>query len=47
MAEYKALVLGLKTLKEMGARRITVHGDSKMIINQINGIYQANHPRLR
>jgi ribonuclease HI len=47
MAEYEALVLGLKTLKEMGARRIFVHGDSKMIINQIKGIYQAKYPRLR
>jgi ribonuclease HI len=28
MAEYEALVLGLKTLKEMGAKRIVVHGDS-------------------
>ena len=28
MAEYEALILGLKTLKELGARRIVVHGDS-------------------
>jgi ribonuclease HI len=33
MVEYEALVLGLKTLKEMGARRITVHGYSELIIN--------------
>jgi hypothetical protein len=26
MAEYEALILGLKTLKELGARRIVVHG---------------------
>jgi len=37
----------LKTLKEMGARRIVVHGDYELIINQIKGIYQANHSRLR
>jgi hypothetical protein len=47
MAEYEALVLGLKSLKEMGARRITVHGYSELIISQIKGIYQAKHPRLR
>lgn len=47
MAEYEALVLGLKTLKEMGARRIVVHGDSELIINQVKGIYQAKHPGLR
>jgi ribonuclease HI len=27
MVEYEALVLGLNTLKEMGSRRIVVHGD--------------------
>ena len=47
MDEYEALVLGLKALKEMGARRIVVHGDFELIINQIKGIYQEKHPRLR
>jgi ribonuclease HI len=47
MAEYEALVLGLKALKEMGAKKIVVHGDSELIINQVKGIYQSKHPRLR
>ena len=47
MAEYEALILGLKTLKELGARRIVVCGDSKLIINQVKGIYQSKHPILR
>jgi ribonuclease HI len=47
MVEYEALVLGLKDLKEMGAKRIVVHGDSELIINQVKGIYQAKHPILR
>jgi ribonuclease HI len=47
MAEYEELVLGLKTLKEMGAKKIVVYGYSELIINQIKGIYQAKHPRLR
>ena len=47
MAEYEALILGLKVSKELGAKRIFVHGYSKLIINQINGIYQAKPPRLR
>jgi hypothetical protein len=47
MAEYEALILGLKTLKELGARRIVVHGDSELVINQVKGIYQSKHPRLR
>jgi ribonuclease HI len=47
MAEYEALILGLETLKELGARRIVVHGDSELVINQVKGIYQSKHPRLR
>jgi ribonuclease HI len=47
MAEYEALILGLKVLKELGAKRIAVCGDSELIINQVKGIYQSKHPRLR
>ena len=31
----------------MGAKKIIVHHDSKLIIIQVKGIYQAKHPRLR
>jgi hypothetical protein len=47
MAENEALVLGLKTLKEMDTKRIDVHGYCELIINQIKSIYQAKHPMLR
>ena len=47
MAEYEALILGLKVLKELGTKRIVVHGDSELIINQVKCIYQFKHPRLR
>lgn len=47
IAEYEALLLGLKLLKNLGAKRITVHGDSKLIIKQVNGEYTTKHPRLQ
>jgi hypothetical protein len=47
MVEYAALILGLKVLKELGAKRIATHEDSELIINQVKGIYQSKHPRLR
>ena len=47
MVEYEALILGLRTLKELGAKRIVVHGDSKLVINQVKGIYQSKHLKLR
>jgi ribonuclease HI len=31
MAEYEALILGLKVLKELGAKRIAMHGDSELL----------------
>ena len=47
IAEYEALILGLKLLKKLGARRISVHGDLELIIKQVNSEYIAKHPRLR
>jgi ribonuclease HI len=47
MVDYEALILGLRVLKEFGTKRIVVHGDSKLVINQVKGIYQSKHPRLR
>ena len=47
VAEYEALVLGLKVLKNLKAKNIYIYGDSELIISQVKGIYQAKHPRLR
>ena len=47
IAEYEALLLVLHLLKKLGAQRITVHGDSELIIRQVNGEYTAKRPRLR
>jgi hypothetical protein len=47
VAEYEALVLGLKVLKDIKATKIHIYGDSELIINQVKGSYQSKHPRLR
>jgi ribonuclease HI len=47
VAEYEALVLGLRVAKDMGIEEISVFGDVELIVNQIRNIYQAKHPRLR
>ena len=44
IAEYESLLLGLHLLKNLGARRINVYGDSELIIRQVNGEYNTNHP---
>ena len=45
ISEYEALLLGLQLLRKLGAKRITVHGDSKLIIKQVNGEYTTKNPR--
>jgi ribonuclease HI len=47
IAEYEALMLGLKLLKKFGAKMIMVRGDSELIIKQIKGEYETKHPRIR
>ena len=47
IAEYEALILSLNLLKKLGARRIAAHGNSELIIKQVNGEYMAKHLILR
>ena len=37
MAEYEALLLGLKHVKKLGDIRVSIIGDSELIIQQIKG----------
>ena len=47
IAEYEALLLGLQLLKQLQAQKVTILGDSELIIKQIKGEYSARNPRLR
>ena len=47
MEEYEALLLGLKLVKNLGEIRVSVIGDSDLIIQQINGECSTKDPRLR
>jgi ribonuclease HI len=47
IAEYEALMLGLKILKRVGAKQIMVRGDFELIIKKIKGEYAVKHPHLR
>ena len=46
-AEYEALIAGLKILIMLNAKRISVYGDSELVIKQVRGEYQVKHPRMR
>ena len=44
MVEYEALLLGLKLVKKLGATRVSVLGDSDLIIQQIKGKFLTMIP---
>jgi len=54
-AEYWALIAGLQRLHqelrrsglEPTAVRLKVSGDSRLVINQVNGIWKSRNPRMR
>jgi ribonuclease HI len=46
IAEYTALIRALAHAKQLGARRLLIHSDSELMINQMNGIYKVKHPGL-
>jgi ribonuclease HI len=47
VAEYEALVLGMRAAKEMGIEEIAIFGDAELIIQQVRNAYRAHNPRLR
>jgi len=47
VAEYHALVIGLKKALSYGVRRLTVYGDSLLVIKQVTGKYKVNSHHLK
>lgn len=45
-AEYEALIFGLLLALSMVVRSLRAHGDSQLIVHQINGIYEVRMPEL-
>ncbi|HEY3506972.1 MAG TPA: bifunctional RNase H/acid phosphatase [Actinocatenispora sp.] len=47
VAEYSGLVAGLRAAAELGARRVDVRMDSKLVVEQMAGRWKVKHPGLR
>ena len=47
VAEYRALLLGLETAIERGARRILFHCDSELLARQLQGSYKVRSENLK
>jgi ribonuclease HI len=47
VAEYRALLLGLRQAQALGASEVEVVGDSELIAKQVQGIYKVKHAAMR
>jgi ribonuclease HI len=47
MAEYTALIEGLKVAKDKGMRKLIIYGDSNIVIRQITGQYKVKDAKLK
>nr|XP_023922149.1 uncharacterized protein LOC112033597 [Quercus suber] len=46
-AEYEALLAGLRTALKLGARNVEIHSDSRLVVNQVQGSFEARDPRMK
>jgi ribonuclease HI len=47
VAEYRALLRGLRYAAELGAREVQVINDSELVARQLTGEYKVKHPAMR
>ncbi len=47
VAEYRAVLLGLDRVRNLGANEVEVINDSEMVARQIGGAYKVKHAGLR
>jgi ribonuclease HI len=47
VAEYRALLLGLRKARELGATEVEVVNDSELIAKQVNGLYKVKHADMK
>jgi ribonuclease HI len=47
VAEYRALLLGLRWARELGVTDVEVVGDSELIVKQVRGLYKVKHEAMK
>ena len=40
-AKYEALISGLRAVKQLGAEEVKIFSDSKLVVSQIEGSFEA------
>ena len=47
VAEYKALIRGIRMAVELGADELEIRGDSELVVKQMLGQYKVKHPDMK
>lgn len=47
VAEYEALLLGLKAVLELGKKKVCIQSDSELLVRQLNGEYRVKDEKLK
>ncbi len=47
VAEYTALIKALEAARKLGARQVTVHSDSELMVRQLSGAYKVKSEAIR
>nr|XP_023874648.1 uncharacterized protein LOC111987173 [Quercus suber] len=45
--EYEAFLAGLRTASSLGAREVELYSDSRLVVNQVLGSFEARDPRMK
>ena len=46
-AEYETLLAGLRAVSRLEARDVEIYSDSRLIVNQMQGSFEARDPRMK
>ena len=46
-AKYEALLAGLRVVLDMGAQEVEVYSDSRLVVNQVQGSFEARDSRMK
>ena len=46
-AEYEALLAGLRAVLHLGVRDVEIYSDSRLVVYQITGDFEARDPRMK
>jgi ribonuclease HI len=46
VSEYTALIMGMELARDIKVHQLEVRGNSKLVINQMNGVYEVRKPDI-